>query len=105
MFHEIRDALENAPPFMVAAAIATRGQWATQRMVEAVLIAVLSSVGTGFMGYYVALPVLRAELENVRADVRRIAIEVSETRTDVANLRERAAGAAARIEELQKARK
>ena len=54
-------------PFMVAGVVATKVN--PTRMLEAVIIAVVSSVMMGGLGYFIAFPVLQEQVKQIKEDI------------------------------------
>jgi len=101
MLDWFKECAENAPPFMVAAMGATKGQLQVQRVVEAIIIAVASAGAIAAGGVFVAWPVMQSELAQIKAEVREVKAEVREGGAEIVKLRERMAGTESDVRHLQ----
>lgn len=72
------------------------------RMIEAVVIALLTAGAVGVGGYLVAWPVMKAEIQQIRSDIREIKDDIRLDKSEITQLRVDSARQGSAIDGLRK---
>ena len=98
----IKNVSDNLPFMACAMQAAHAGKVNTTRIIEAVLIALVTAGVIGIGGYLIAWPKLTDQVEYIRGDLTQIKQDIAQTKNEISGLRERAAGTEADVRNLQR---